>query len=78
MSKEMRKQINKVNNFGQFLNESKKEKIFINGFEYYLDREKLLIYDKEHSKDGISIYSKYLTKNEREQILDYIKYGRKE
>ena len=78
MSKEMREQINKVKNFEQFLNEGKKEKVFINGFEYYLDREKLLIYDKDSSEDGMSIYSNHFTKNEREQILDYIKYGRKE
>ncbi len=77
MSKEMRELINKVKNFGQFLNESKKEKVFVNGFEYYLDREKLLIYDKDNSEEGMSIYSNHFTKNEREQILDYIKYGRK-
>ena len=42
MSKEMREQID---NFKKFiLKESKKEKIFINGFEYYLDRDNLLIY----------------------------------
>jgi hypothetical protein len=74
MSKEMREQID---NFKKFiLKESKKEKIFINGFEYYLDRDNLLIYDKEDSSDGISIYSNRLTKNEKDQILDYIKFGR--
>jgi hypothetical protein len=74
MSKEMREQID---NFKKFiLKESKKEKIFINGFEYYLDRDNLLIYDKEDSSDGISIYSNRLTKNEKDQIWDYIKFGR--
>ena len=74
MSKEMREQID---NFKKFiLKESKKEKIFINGFEYYLDRDNLLIYNKEDSNDGISIYSNRLTKNEKEQILDFIKFGR--
>ena len=52
--------------------ENKKEKIFINGFEYYLDRENLLIYDKDNSNDGISIYSNRLTKNEKEQIKKYL------
>lgn len=72
--------MNKVKKFGKFLNDSKKEKVFINGFEYYLDREKLLIYDNndnDNNEDGMSIYSNHFTKNEREQILDYIKYGRK-
>jgi hypothetical protein len=74
MSKEMREQID---NFKKFiLKESKKEKIFINGFEYYLDRDNLLIYDKEDSSDGISIYSNRLTKNEKDQIWNYIKFGR--
>lgn len=63
MSKEMRE----IDNFKKFiLKESKKEKIFINGFEYYLDN--LLIYNKEDSNDGISIYSNRLTKNEKDQI----------
>ena len=61
MSKEMRE----IDNFKKFiLKESKKEKIFINGFEYYLDN--LLIYNKEDSNDGISIYSNRLTKNEKD------------
>ena len=63
MSKEMRE----IDNFKKFiLKESKKEKIFINGFEYYLDRDNLLIYNKEDSNDGISIYSNRLTKNEKD------------
>lgn len=74
MSKEMREQID---NFKKFiLKESKREKFFINGFEYYLDRDNLLIYNKEDSNDGISIYSNRLTKNEKEQIWDFIKFGR--
>lgn len=45
MSKEIREQINKVKNFGQFLNESKtkREKVFLNGHEYWLDIEKQVI-----------------------------------
>ena len=73
MSKKMRE----IDNFKKFiLKESKKEKIFINGFEYYLDRDNLLIYNKEDSNDGISIYSNRLTKNEKDQIWTYIKFGR--
>ena len=77
--------------FDKFVNESnsKREKIFLNGFEMWLDRDKLMIYDKEQSKngiifdvagtdDGISINSQYLTKDEKRQLADIIKYGRKE
>jgi len=87
MSKEMREQINKVKNFGQFLNEGKREKIFLNGYEMWLDRDKMMIFDKEDTKngihfdiagegDGISIFSQHFTKDEKRQLLDYIKYGR--
>jgi hypothetical protein len=87
MSKEMREQINRVKNFGQFLNEGKREKIFLNGYEMWLDRDKMMIFDKEDTKngihfdiagegDGISIFSQHLTKDEKRQLLDYIKYGR--
>jgi hypothetical protein len=87
MSKEMREQINKVKNFGQFLNEGNREKIFLNGYEMWLDRDKMMIFDKEDTKngihfdiagegDGISIFSQHLTKDEKRQLLDYIKYGR--
>jgi len=62
---------------------TKREKVFLNGYEYWLNREKLVIYDKEEYKngiyyysDGISIKSNHLTKNEKQQLLDYIKYGR--
>lgn len=76
--------------FNEFVNESnsKREKIFLNGFETWLDRDKLMIYDKEESKngmpfdvagtgDGISIYSQFLTKDEKRQLADIIKYGKK-
>ena len=87
MSKEMREQINKVKNFGQFLNEGKREKIFLNGYEMWLDREKLMLYDKEDSQhgigfdvagegDGIYIFSQHLTKDEKRQLTDYMKFGR--
>ena len=70
----MKKQIDNLKKF--ILKESKKEKIFINGFEYYLHRDNFLIYDKEDSSDGFSIYSNRLTKNEKNQIWNYIKFGR--
>jgi hypothetical protein len=83
MSKEMREQINKVKNFGQFLNEGNREKIFLNGYEMWLDRDKMMIFDKEDTKngihydtDGISVWSSHLTKDERKQLMDYLKYGR--
>ena len=53
----------------------------------WLDREKLMLYDKEHSQngigfdiagegDGIYIFSQHLTKDEKRQLTDYLKYGR--
>jgi len=55
-----------------------REQIFINGHIYYLDRNKMKIYENKNSNedDGISVYSGHLTKNEKRQIEDYIKYGR--
>ncbi|MFA5586369.1 MAG: hypothetical protein WDA02_07490 [Saccharofermentanales bacterium] len=69
-------------------NEGKREKIFLNGYEMWLDRDKLMIYDKEDSKkgigfdvagegDGIYIHSQHLTKDEKRQLTDYLKYGKK-
>jgi len=77
----------KIKKFNQFLNEGKREKIFLNGYEMWLDRDKLMLYDKEESNngihfdmsgegDGISIFSQHLTKDEKRQLLDYIKYNR--
>ena len=63
------------------------EKITLNGWNYLLDREKQIIYDIGCTKNGIhfdianngiSIFSNHLTENEKKQILDYIKYGKKE
>jgi hypothetical protein len=83
MSKEMREQIDNFKNFLLKESKSSREKVFLNGYEYWLDREKQVLYDKEESTngihydtDGISIWSSHLTKNERQQLLDYIKYGR--
>lgn len=69
------------------VNESKREKIFLNGYEMWLDRDKLMIYDSEISNkgihfdvagegDGIYIHSQHLTKDEKRQISDYLKYGK--
>jgi hypothetical protein len=73
----------KVTEIGQ----GKREKIFLNGYEMWLDREKLMLYDKEDSQhgigfdvagegDGIYIFSQHLTKDEKRQLTDYMKYGR--
>lgn len=78
-------QTNKVKNFGQFSGVSKREKIFLNGYEMWLDRDKLMLYDKEKSQhgigfdvasndDGIYVFSQHLTKDEKRQITDYMKY----
>ena len=53
----------------------------------WLDREKLMLYDKEDSQhgigfdvagegDGIYIFSQHLTKDEKRQLTDYMKFGR--
>lgn len=68
-----------VKKFNDFLKESvvnKKVKISINGYEWFVDLNSnpLMIYDTEKSNNGQSIYDKGITKNEREQILNYIKY----
>lgn len=66
---------------------SKREKVFLNGFEMWLDRERLMLYDKEESKhgtnfdvagegDGIYIFSSHLTKDEKKQLTEYLKYGK--
>ena len=68
-------------------NESKREKIFLNGYEMWLDRDKLMLYDKESSEkgipfdvagegDGIYIFSNHLTADEKRQLTDYLKYRR--
>jgi hypothetical protein len=60
----------------KFLNEdgggNKREKTFINGFAWYLDRENKNVYEKETGGEAINIYSKSFTKNEREQIQRYL------
>jgi len=58
------------------MDKEKKEKVFINGYEYFLDRVRLLLYDKEYGVDGIPIRSNHLTENEKKQVFDYIRYGK--
>jgi hypothetical protein len=51
-------------------------KIYINGFEWYLDNTKTIpmLYEDETSNDGYSIYTNFFTTDERRQVFDYIKY----
>jgi len=76
-----------LKDFNQF--KSKREKIFLNGYEMWLDRDESMIYDSEYAKngigfgvagegDGIHIFSQHLTKNEKEQILNHIKYNKRD
>ena len=60
----------------KMLNESKREKVFLNGWEYWIDREKMMLYDKEESKQGISLFSSHLTDNEKKQLRYYLRFGR--
>ena len=59
MSKEIREQINKFKNFRQKLNENKRnlEEVILNGYVYYVDRDKMVLYDSEDSVNGISVWS---------------------
>lgn len=58
--------------------------VFINGWEYWLDKEQQFIYPTEIATNGITyvsdngtyLFSTHLTPNERKQVLDFIKYGR--
>lgn len=61
-----------------FLKKGKREKIYVNGFKWWLDREKLMLYEKENStaNDGTYLFSQYVTKDERRQIINYMKFGR--
>jgi len=57
-----------------------REKIYINGFEYWMDcnSNPIMFYDSEFSKNGISInYSKW-TKDELRQIREFLKYNLKD
>ena len=57
-------------------------KVFLNGYEHYLDKKNQVIYPSEHAINGIhfdlahdgqTIYSNHLTKNEKEQLKKYLK-----
>lgn len=65
-------------------NESKREKIILNGYENWLDIDKQMIFDKEDSKNGIhfdisgegrniSIRSTDLSSEEKKELLNHIK-----
>lgn len=64
----------------------KREKIFLNGYEMWLDRERLMLFDKESSNNGIHfdiagedegiyIFSQHLTKDEKRQLTNYLRFG---
>lgn len=76
----------KVNDLGKVVSidedngNNNREKIYINGFEWWLDKIQTppKVYHTSTSKEeGISIYSNHFTGDERKQVLDFIKYGRK-
>ncbi len=65
----------------------KREKILLGGYEFWLDRDKLTIYDKKHSQhgmhfdvagegDNIYIISREMTDEEKKQMIGYLKQGR--
>jgi hypothetical protein len=73
-----------VKNFGEFLNEGNKEKIFLNGYETWLDRSGypvIWLYPSETSKNGIPVDVLYdgerigssdLSDIEKKELLDYL------
>lgn len=64
-----------IKNILEFLNEKHDNlvKVKINGYTYYADDTKRILYD-EDKKNGVN-YDK-LTKNEREQLYNEIKFPR--
>lgn len=60
---------------------SNREKIFIGGHEYWLDRKKEMLFDSETAKNGIyydiifdnKVRSRFLTPNEENELADYLK-----
>lgn len=62
------------------INESR-EKISLGGYEYWLDRDKQVLHDTESSKYGTHydsdnksyVFSSKLTKDERKELLNYLK-----
>ena len=56
-----------------------RKKIYINGFEWWLNKESFppRVFLTETSEEvGISIYSNHFMLDEKRQIEDYIKYGK--
>lgn len=54
-----------------------REKIHINGYDYWLDKEEEKIYPSELSTNGVFFMdSIHVTKDEKRQINNYIKYGK--
>ena len=80
----IRKRTNKVKNFNQFVNEGKREKIMLGGYETWLDRTgypAIWLYDSENSKNGIPVDVLYdgkligsteLNDNEKKELLNYL------
>jgi len=53
----------------------KREKFSMNGHTWYIDRFREMIYEKPDSENGISIYSNHLTRSEKNQIDNYLRFG---
>lgn len=54
----------------------KRHKIFINGFEYWIDvnnPNRIMFYDGEHFKNGVSIEDPAWTKDEMRQLKQLLK-----
>ncbi len=51
-------------------------KVLINGYEYWVDKTKMVVYENDQTNNGSPVRSSHLTQDERRQLLDYLKYGR--
>lgn len=61
-----------------------REKIFLNGYGMYLDRERSILFPEENSKHGLPfdvmdggdhiwVSCRYMTENEKKQLVNYLK-----
>ena len=60
--------------------EPKRIKVFINDVEYWINEQyeeerDRCIYNYEFSRCGTNINDRHISKNEREQVLNFIKYS---
>jgi len=53
-----------------------RKKVFVNGFEWWIDTVKYIIYETSTSTEGTSLFSNFLTGSERKQFYNKLRYDR--